>query len=66
VSRFTKKEDVDIYEMKLHDYVEIEEGPLTYIIHRVHGGWIYIFMTLEGMKLVLQYLYLKQKGIYHE
>ena len=43
MSRFTKKEDVDIYEMKLHDYVEINEGPLTYIIHRVHCGWIYVY-----------------------
>jgi hypothetical protein len=36
-----KFNDVDIYAMGLHDYIEIEDRAFRGSILRVAGGWIY-------------------------
>jgi len=36
-------DSIDIYKMKLHDTFRVLDGPLSYSIIRVAGGWIYNF-----------------------
>lgn len=30
-----------IYELDLHEFTEVKIGPITYIVTKVVGGWIY-------------------------
>lgn len=41
MSFYSKFEDIDIYNMKLHEQVEISDGGFIGSIMRVPGGWIY-------------------------
>ena len=36
--------EVNIYEMKLHEYVQLEND---LVIHRVAGGWLYAIPRLD-------------------
>ena len=41
MSLYTNLDEVDIYQMELHDLFTISDKGQTYSILRVHGGWIY-------------------------
>jgi len=41
VSFYSKFEEIDIYNMKLHEQVEISDKGFIGSIMRVPGGWIY-------------------------
>jgi len=40
-----------LYEMKLHDEVELKVGPSEYRILRVPGGWIYYNPRLDQRQM---------------
>jgi len=56
----------DLYKMKLHEEIELKNGPTHFIVTRVPGGWIYAYVRLDNNAMMnvfvpLDYEFLETK-----
>lgn len=45
-----------LYDMELHDQIEVQCGPINYNIVRVPGGWIYNHVRLDKSSMTTTFI----------